>query len=272
MRCKAGMLSQRLLAWNVSTAAYVQSFSVASQETAPQGVFIKSDGLKMYVVGLVGDDVNEYDLSTAWDVSTASYVHNFSVSSRGTTPQGIFFKPDGLKMYVSEEYGNDVNEYNLSTAWNVSTASYLRTFSVAASSQQILVELTRGLFFRHDGLKMYVVGYENTEVKEYNLGTAWNVSTASYVQALSVAAQEPNPEGVFFKPDGFKMYVVGSVGDEVNEYNLSIAWNVSTASFLQTFSVAAQETAAASIFFKPDGLKMYVSGTNGDDVSEYDLG
>ena len=67
------------------------------------------------------------------------------------------------------------------------------------------------------------------------------------------------------------MYIVGTGGIDVNEYNLSTAWNVSTASFLQTFSVSAQETAPNGIFFKPDGLKMYIVGLNGDDINEYNL-
>jgi hypothetical protein len=86
----------------------------------------------MYVIGLSGDDVNEYDLSTAWDVSTASYLQNFSVSAQESAPYGVFFKPDGLKMYIIGFLGDDVNEYDLSTAWDVSTASYLQNFSVAA--------------------------------------------------------------------------------------------------------------------------------------------
>ena len=50
------------------------------------------------------------------------------------------------------------------------------------------------------------------------------------MQTFSVAAQELNPTGLFFKPDGTKMYVVGDRHD-VYEYDLSSAWNVSTASF-----------------------------------------
>jgi hypothetical protein len=86
----------------------------------------------MYIIGSTGDDVNEYDLSTAWDISTASYLQNFSVSAQESGPSGVFFKPDGLKMYVIGFSGDDVNEYNLSTAWDVTTASYLQNFSVAA--------------------------------------------------------------------------------------------------------------------------------------------
>ena len=293
-------------AWDVSTASFLQNFSVAAQETAPTGVFFKPDGLKMYVVGNAGDDVNEYDLSIAWDVSSASYLQNFSVSAQENNPQGVFFKPDGLKMYILGNTGLDVNEYDLSTAWDVSTASYLQNFSISDQENvptgfffkpdgkafyivgailqkrvyqydlggfSIAAQETTptGLFFKPDGLKMYIVGNAGDDVNEYDLSTAWDISTASYLQNFSVAAQETAPPGVFFKPDGLKMYIVGTSGDDVNEYDLSTAWDISTASYLQNFSVAAQETAPTGLFFKPDGLKMYVAGFLVDGVNEYDL-
>ena len=308
-------------AWDVSTSSYLHNFSIAAQETAPSGIFFKPDGTKMYVIGYTGDDVNEYDLSTAWDVSTSSYLRNFSVAAQESTPQGIFFKPDGTKMYVIGSTGDAVYEYDLNTAWDVSTSSYLRNFSVrpqdltptdiffkpdgtkmyvtgssndtvygydlstawdvstavrvtptteyfSVTAQELAPE---GLFFKPDGTKMYVIGSTGDNVNEYDLSTAWDIATSSYLQNFSVAAQEASPSGIFFKPDGTKMYVVGSVGDDVNEYDLSTAWDISTSSYLQNFSVAAQESTPQGLFFKPDGTKMYVIGSSGDDVNEYDL-
>jgi hypothetical protein len=76
-------------------------------------LFFKPDGLKMYIVGSTGDDVNEYDLSTAWDISTASYLQNFSVEAQAALPTDLFFKPDGLKMYILDNGGDAVYEYDL---------------------------------------------------------------------------------------------------------------------------------------------------------------
>ena len=242
-------------------------FSVSTQDTHAMDIFFKPDGTKMYVVGDDGNDVNEYNLSTAWNVTTASYLQNFSVSAQESIPQSVFFKPDGTKMYVIGNSGDDVNEYNLSTAWNVTTASYSQNFSVSAQEAT-----SNGMFFKPDGTKMYVTGYSGKDVNEYNLSTAWNVTTASYLQNFSVSAQENDPQCVFFKPDGTKMYVSGQVGDDVNEYNLSTAWNVTTASYSQNFSVAAQETQVRGISFKDDGTKMYVIGDGGTGyVNEYSI-
>ena len=255
-------------AWNVSTASYVQSFSVATQETAPTSLFFKPDGTKMYVIGYVGDDVNEYTLSTAWNVSTASYVQSFSVAAQETSPQGIFFKPDGTKMYVIGTTGDDVNEYTLSTAWNVSTASYLQNFSVAAQDTY-----PTGISFKSDGTKMYVLGQNENLVFEYDLSTAWDISTASFYNPQSyigVYGRETAPQSIFFKPDGTKMYVIGYVGDDVNEYDLSTAWDITTASYVQVKSISAQENTAYGLFFSPSGTKMYVTGAS-DEVNEYTL-
>ena len=253
--------------WNVSTAVYNgNNFSVAAQETIPTGLFFKPDGTKMYVIGSVGDDVNEYDLSSAWDVSSASFLQTKSVAAQESDPQGLFFKPDGTKMYMTGRNGDDVNEYDLSSAWDVSTASYLQNFSVAAQET-----IPTGLFFKPDGTKMYVIGSVGDDVNEYDLSSAWDVSSASFLQTKSVAAQESDPQGLFFKPDGTKMYMTGRNGDDVNEYDLSSAWDVSTASYLQNFSVAAQESTPTGLFFKPDGTKMYVIGSGGDAVWSFDL-
>jgi hypothetical protein len=64
------------------------------------------------LVGQQGLDVNRYSLSTAWDVSTMSYVDNFSVSSQDTAPEGLFFKSDGTKMYYCGSNSDTIYQYS----------------------------------------------------------------------------------------------------------------------------------------------------------------
>ena len=91
--------------WDLSTAAYSGvSFSVAAQETIPNGVAFKADGAKMYVIGQSGDDINEYALSTPWNVSTASFTANTSVAAQTASPQDLYFKSDVLLMYLNTTY------------------------------------------------------------------------------------------------------------------------------------------------------------------------
>jgi sugar lactone lactonase YvrE len=47
------------------------------------------------------------------DLENASYHGvSFSVSSEESNPQGLFFKPDGTKMYVIGDYGDTIYQYS----------------------------------------------------------------------------------------------------------------------------------------------------------------
>ena len=253
--------------FDVSTAVYTQSFSVASQETAPAALSFNPDGTKMFVLGSTGQDVNEYTLSTSFDVSTATYVRVFSISAQEIEPTGIAFNPTGTKMFVTGTSGDDVNEYTLSTGFNVSTASFVDSFSVSA--QEIAPQ---DIAFNADGTKMFIVGFSGQDVNEYTLSTGFDVSTSTFVDAFSVSAQETGPRGLAFSTDGTKMFIVGTTGQDVNEYTLSTGFDVSTASFVDSFSVSAQDTGPQALVFSADGNKMFVVGSTGDAVYEYAIG
>jgi len=252
--------------WDVTTAEYLQEISIGGKEGNPTGVFFKPDGTKMYTIGLAGDSVDEYDLSTPWDVTTAEYLQEFYVGDKEGDPQGVFFKPDGTKMYTIGYAAATVDEYDLSTPWDVTTAEYLQEISVIGRDTG-----PRGVFFKPDGTKMYTIGYTSHIIEEYDLSTPWDVTTAEYLQKISVSDKETSPSGVFFKPDGTKMYTIGFSGDSVDEYDLSTPWDVTTAEYLQEFYVGDKETIPMGVFFKPDGTKMYTIGFSGDSVDEYDL-
>jgi len=250
-------------AWNIGVASYSGiSFSVASQETAPQGLFFKPDGTKMYITGNTGDDVNEYSLSTPWLVSSASYVQAFVLTGGAANPDSLFFSNDGLRMYVAASL---VYQYDLSSAWDVSTASYVQNYNPSAEETSLV-----GLFFKPDGTKMYISGTSGDDVNEYDLSIAWDISTSVYLQNFSVSAQDSAPVGLSFKPDGTKMYVLGGSGDDLNEYILSSAWNISTASYVQNFPMP-QDDSAVGIFFRPNGLNFYMVGFGNDTVYQYNI-
>jgi DNA-binding beta-propeller fold protein YncE len=257
--------------WDLSTASYASlSKSVNAEETSPFDVFFKSDGTIMYVVGSTGDDVNQYALSSAWDVSTASFTKvsspTLSTWYGEATPNGMYIKPDGTQLYVIGTATDTVWQQTMPTAWDV--ANMVPGFYVGSQEGT-----PQGLTFKDDGTKMYIVGNTNDTVYQYSLATAWDVLTASYDSvSFSVATQETDPRGITFKTDGTKMYIVGTQGTDVNEYDLGTAWNVSTASYVQNFSVSAQTGAAPEkVEFKSDGTKMFVVSDTNDTIYEYAL-
>ena len=258
--------------FDVSTATFDDVvFSVSMQETTPTGMAFSNDGAKMFVVGDHGNDINEYTLSTPFDVSTADFVDSFSVSDEDTEPTGMAFSNDGAKMFVVGDHGNDINEYTLSTPFDVSTASYAGDAERFSVSEQDI--LPTGMAFSNDGLKMFVVGDYGNGINESTLSTPFDVSTATFTNVVfSVLEQDLAPRGMAFSNDGLKMFIVGWYDEDINEYTLSTPFDVSTATFDDVvFSVSMQETAPTGMAFSNDGAKMFVIGDQGKAINEYTL-
>jgi len=252
--------------YSLSDASYTQTFSVSADDTSPAGIAFNTDGSKMYVVGGAGQDVNEYNLSTAFDISTSVISYAFSVGSQDTQPLDIHFSPSGSLMYILGTTSDSVYEYALSTAFYVGSASFVRSFYLG--SQEIYLN---GLTMSSDGTKMFVCGSQGADINEYTLSTAFNVSTASFVDSFSVSSQDSDPRGLSFNSDGTEIFMVGQSSQAIYKYSLATAYDISTASLADSFSIAAQETAPTGIAFSTGGAQMFVSGTTGDDVNEYSI-
>jgi len=241
--------------------------SITAEETVANGLFISSDGLNMYVNGATGDDVNQYTLSNAWDVSTATFVRLFSTSAQDSSPQDIFFKPDGLSMFIMGGTNDTVFQYTLSSAFDISTATYAsKSFSVTSQENA-----PTGLWFKPDGTVMYVIGTTSDAVFQYNLGTAWDVSTASYSGiSFSFATQETSGQQVNLSADGLTMWVFGAIGDDISQYALGTAFNVSTAVFQNSFYIGFQETSPTGLFIDSTANnRVYLVGSATDAVYQY---
>jgi len=175
------------------------------------------------------------------------------------------------KDYVScFVFSSDFNEFGSNLAFaeplTLFHTTFVDSFSVVAQETD-----PTGVAFSSDGSKMFVVGFDGSDVNEYTLVTAFDVSTASFVDSFSVAGQDIFPINIAFSSDGTKMFVLGETGDKVNEYTLVTAFDVSTASFVDSFSVAGQETGLTGVAFSSDDTKMFVAGSSGDDVNEYNI-
>ena len=187
-----------------------------------------------FTLKVTGTEVTE-----TYDIVNASYDSvSLDLRPEGTAPNGLHFKPDGTKMYVSEGDSDSIYQYTLSTAWDLSTASYDSvSFSVASQTVN-----PREIHFKSDGTKMYIASTNPDEVFQYTLSTAWDLSTASYDSvSFSVSSEEGLPWGLHFKTDGTKMYVSGASSDSIYQYTLSTAWDLSTASYDSvSFSVSVR--------------------------------
>ena len=221
----------------------------------------------MFVTGHIGDDVNEYKLTTAFDISTAKYEDKFSTKTEDSQSRDVKFNQDGTKMFVLGQFNIVVCEYTLSTGFDLSsTVTFIDCKSVSP------VGFAEELAFNPDGTKMFVLDNTGNDVNEFKLTTGFDVSTASYVQTFSVNTQENDPTGFAFTYGGTKMFVTGWTGDDVNEYKLSTAFDISTATFVDSYAIAnSVENKPSSLTFSADASKMFILGREDNEVHEYTL-
>jgi len=215
------------VAFDLSTASYDNiSFSFAETGDGgdtddPVAIAFNDDGTKMYIIGdsfvvAPGSNVEavaQYSLLFPFDIRTASYDNVYlAIDNQEPQPRGLTFKDDGTKMYVTGR-SDSVYQYTLSTAFDLSTASYDNiSFSVVGD--------TRDVAFNNDGTKMFIITLGlNDEIYQYSLSTAWDISTASYDNiSFSVNTQDNSPEGITFNNDGTKLYMVGLGSGSVFQY------------------------------------------------------
>lgn len=202
--------------WDITTITSDGiSFNIAGQETTPTGLEFKPDGTKMYVMGLTSNRIHQYTLSTPWNISTATYdVYTLSTNPPAASPQGFVFKPDGTKLYIIGSSSDSVHQYGLSTPWEVRTALLEKSFSVATQDTSPV-----DIQFSSQGDGMYVLGNTGDDVNLYNLSTPWEVDTAVFVLARSVAGQNTTPNTLLFKSDGSKMYMTSTTA--LYQYSVS---------------------------------------------------
>jgi hypothetical protein len=257
------------VAWSVSTATYDNVFfGVGTQETNPKCVFFKPDGTIMYVSGFNTDRVWSYNLSTAWNISTAVVDSSFLMSGVEASSQGLWIDPTGTKLYFTGSTSDRVYQATMSSAWNLATV-FLNSGFVSNNSQDTA---GAGFRFNSDGTKLFVTGTTNDRVYSYTLSVPWRTGSAVYDDvSFLVNGQDTDPTDVAFNTDGTRMFVLGNGTDTIYQYTLSVAWDLSTASYDSvSFSVAAQQTTPTGMWIREDGLQMVVVGAAG--AYRYTLG
>ena len=103
-----------------SSAVFLGIFDLTGNGSL--GAFFRADGLKFFVVEFGASDfVHPFTMSSAWDLSTATY-DGTSLSAPGAND--VWFTDDGLQMYISDSFtvDNIIRRYTLATAWDVTTA------------------------------------------------------------------------------------------------------------------------------------------------------
>ena len=269
----------------IAEPTFVQSKSINADD-GEYGLTFNNDGTKMYTTqydksggGLQADNVYEYVLTTAYDISTATLnntktVHVTGTHGNGDTlhPHQVVFNNDGTKMFIADHNSDDINYWSLTTAFDISTASLDGLYDV--SSKEIRVN---SVAFNNDGTRMIIAGVGNAggsqdRIHEYSLDTAFDLSSGvTFLNREEMSSFQDYIDGVTFNHDGTKMYTIDFATDDISQFKLTTPYDVSTLSLEGTFDVSSHDAQGREVAFSHDGSKMFFIGNTNNKVFEFNL-
>lgn len=220
---------------DLSNATY--TWNSKSFTEADSWIEFSQDWTKCYIVDDWWANINQYNLSTPFDISTAwSSVFDFSVSWQDINPVDVTISVDWTKLYILWNSNDRIYEYNLSTPFQLSSISYSwNSFSITSFEA-----LPRGISLSSDWTKMFFCWQNQQRVKSLTLSTPYNITTASIDtwKELQVSANGHVKCKVSKNWDYIYITLVSS--SIVYQYNLTTPFDLSTATNQVTFDMSWQ--------------------------------
>ena len=140
-------------------------------------------------------------------------------------------------------------------------------FFAGAVSVQAVDAGSDGLGFSRDGTKMFVGDYNN-RIREYALGTAFDVSTARLV---GNSPRLDDSTGHFaFSPDGSRLFV-SLDGSQIRQYDTAAPFDTSNLTDAGSLSVGSEYSLLYGIALSTDGRNVFVADGDDGQIRQYGL-
>ena len=92
------------------------------------------------MIGFGDDNIQQFSLSTAYEIGTQSYDGAYSLGGDGlTTPYNFRWNNDGTKFFVVNYTADDIVEYSVSNAYDVTSGTITEgtNFDVSSKDQML---------------------------------------------------------------------------------------------------------------------------------------
>ncbi len=200
--------------YSIASASYDSVFKDLSGTFATNiNAFIfNGDGTSFYIMGndqggTTPDTIYQFDMSTAYDIANASYTKQGTTVGTGTTavdntPDKMIFNNDGTKIYITGRSTNQMYQFSLSTAYDISTISY----DSVNMSIGVNTNYRKGMQWGHNGRKLYIIdgeGQTPLSLDVYSFTTPYDISTSGFNTSIDISGNGlTRPQGLALKPDG----------------------------------------------------------------------
>ena len=228
-------------------------FVASGSLTAGQAVAIKTNG------SIESISASNYTNFVGVTDAAISDTETGSVTIQGGVATNLTGLTPGLTYYVKTDGSLSAETFYIANA-----------VLEARLSTQTVNDEPQDVAFNDDGTRMYLLGADVDYICQYSLSTAFDLSTAFYLQQkFRVDAQDTFARGIAFSADGSKMFMTGIATSLVYEYDLPLPFDVTSAVYNSVSYYPGSIGQPQALTFNNDGTKMYVVGTS--TVYQYSL-
>jgi hypothetical protein len=203
----------------------------------------------------------EYPDAETFDYNfVGQLLSNSGISAEGTSLDGVFFKPDGTKMYLgNQSSASGIAQYSLSVPYDISTATI--------SGKSGNTGEVYGLYISPDGTKGFW-NTNDTRIGVFTMATAWDITTATFVGGYYIndivgSVIIGNIGGISANPTGTRLYLVGySDGGETLfwQFSMSTAWDPGTLSLYASRKWSSSlDNYFGGLFISEDQQNMFIA-------------
>lgn len=207
---------------------------------------------------------------TGYDISnpTLEFVLNVSIDLDISVVVGIFIGDNGKKMYILSQSTKSIYEYNLPIPWNISGATYNQQIQIPnLGSETRLISL----YFNFDGNKCFTTGNDTDRIQELELTTPWDISTLINVNVVENIENNTRPSGIYYKPDGYELYIVDDDGQMVRTYTVSSPFTISGLTINNSKTLITSDVDPRGLYFNSNGKRLILLGRGSDKLYSYNL-
>lgn len=164
-----------------TSAGYSTTVTISAHMTGPIDIRFSANGGKMYLLN-ASDVVHQWNLSTAWDLSTATHDSSIDITTLLTIGSDDVYSflvtPDGATMVIcmgsGTVYTADLTGGDVDTATNAQVVLYVKSSGWGENDDCGYFDISP------DGAKAYFHRFLSKRIYQYTLPTAWSFEGAFY--------------------------------------------------------------------------------------------
>lgn len=203
------------------------------ENTTAGDIFIGNNNTKLYIVQQP-PRIYQYTIVDPNDVTSITYDGRSDQILGISTVQSLTFSDDGSLAFVGD-LGDDIVTIELNTPWDVTSG-----FTIVRQTETGLVSPS-SFHFDETGTRFWINGGSGAQtnlIKEYSLSTAYDLTDLDLATPVAefdyvTGGSLQTARSWYFSDDGKRLYVNPDVGADFNQYNLTTAYDITTAFFLR---------------------------------------